>query len=106
MGTEQTFNFFFFLRYKFIIATKLKVCSVPLFHFIVFITSSVVLFLSNKFTTNNNIKTISKTIAYAIKLNFQLPITKYAPASVEEITEGNLTKVDIQINLRGFTGNN
>lgn len=39
-------------------------------------------------------------------LFFQSPLAKFAPANVDEITEGNLANVDISINLNGFIGNN
>ena len=38
-------------------------------------------------------------IAYINMLIFQFPSIKFAPASVDEITEGNLDIVDIRINF-------
>ena len=49
--------------------------------------------------------TIVKVIAYAISPIFKSPFAIFAPAIVDEITEGNLANVDISMNLIGFSGN-
>ncbi len=41
-----------------------------------------------------------------IILIFKLPSTIFAPASVEDITDGILARVDMAINLKGFIGSN
>lgn len=54
-----------------------------------------------------NIKTATATTItpYNKIPNFQSPTAIFAPANVDDITDGNLASVDITINLVGFIGN-
>ena len=74
-------------------------------YFIASIASLVTLFLSNLFTIKIITIAITKVSMYINILIFKLPFKMLAPIKVEEITDGNLTKVDIRINLNGFIGN-
>lgn len=62
--------------------------------------------LSKNLIINSPIIVIINDIPYTINPNFQLPSAKYAPAIVDEITDGILANVDIKINLVGLIGSN
>ena len=64
------------------------------------------MFLSSFLIINTTTATIANVTPYIIKLSFQFPFNKLAPANVEDITDGNLASVDININSVGFIGSN
>ena len=64
------------------------------------------MFLSSFLIINTTTATIANVTPYIIKLSFQFPFSKLAPANVEDITDGNLANVDISINSVGFIGSN
>ena len=72
--------------------------------FIVFITSSVTLFLSNLFTTKITIAVIANVITYANILTFHCPSNNLSPAIVDDIIDGNLNNVESAKNLDVFIG--
>ena len=69
-----------------------------------FIISIISLFLSFILIKHINIAATINVTKYINKLNFQFPLEIFAPTIVEVITEGNLAKVEININLDGFIG--
>ena len=54
--------------------------------------------------TNIDNEAITNVTPYIIKLISQFPFVMFAPTIVDVITDGNLTSVDISINLNGFIG--
>ena len=80
------------------------------FHVIIYFNSSkafcATFSLSKILTTKSAAIVNAKVMPYIKILTFKFPSEKYFPTIVEEITEGNLQKVEIKINLSGFTDNN
>ena len=93
---------YFSYSFKFFISFGTK--NAQFNYFNTFSTSSVSLFLSNTFINISIIAVIINVTTYEIMLIFIFPFTIPAPATVDEITEGNLANVDISINLNGFIG--
>ena len=67
---------------------------------------SASLSLSNLLAISITIIATSTIAKYITMLFFQSPTAKFAPASVDDITDGNLANVDISINSVGFIGSN
>ena len=87
---------------KIILPLNTKIVNIV--YFIALIASSVTFSLSNFFIIKTKIVTNKKVIPYMSKLKCQFPESKLEPASVEDITEGNLAIVEIKINSNGLIG--
>ena len=69
-------------------------------------TSSVAFDLSNLFIKKIAIPISANVMIYTIIVAPHFPFAKVEPAKVEEIIDGILAIVDININLNGSIGNN
>ena len=65
---------------------------------------SASLSLSNLLAISITIIATSTIAKYITMLFFQSPTAKFAPASVDDITDGNLANTDISTNFTGLIG--